>query len=151
MKPTREQIEEATERKIRVMIAEMLGWKRWTCDDYRGRCLLFQPGTILGTMDWTTCGDDVPLDECAWMYTPNWPGDIATAMQVVEYMRTLGYRCEMKTPRYQHGDAYEVCFRGHVDRPDIGCGPPVIAKTMPLAICRAALYRWIEQPESEQP
>ncbi len=148
MKPTREQIEQADAKTLRVMVAEMMGWERWTGNNGPDAAMLFEPGSV-GPAFWSRmrrCGDDVPLSERAWACVGRWPINMNDAMEVVEHMWERGYGFELRCGFGKYESA-TFFLRDQTPGafPDCSVGT---GTTAPLAICKAALYAWINEPDN---
>lgn len=141
MKPTREQIEQATAEELRVMIAEMLGWRTWK-HPRRVTCVFAAPDSEIATS-----GTYEPAPDDCVLYgfnadgpSSHWPTEDGAAFAVLSWLRSKGKAVSFATAF----DGSEACTVGHTSTVYIGIGPDIR-----IALCRAALLWWIEQPEDQ--
>jgi hypothetical protein len=155
-KPTREQIENATPEQLRIWCAEMMGWRcvRYPIYIYpegvpvlHYRAKFLPPDISLapdGTMEFVDLDDAPLLSKTSIDLLPPFPTDIAAAWQIADKLTSTTkqtFRLEM----YCTGctATFETAGLGSLD------GEWAYDdQDAPLAICRAALLWWIEQPET---
>lgn len=161
MKPTREQIENAAPGELNGWVAEMMGW-RWLChpDPALARRYLIEPESVTDFMEsdprWINAGPEVLIARDPCERVPDFSTDPAAAWGLLEWVAT-------------QTDAIAVIISGNGHaraQIELGGSPwdshlyvagyckirenPISPKArMRIALCRAALLWWIEQPENE--
>lgn len=161
MKPTREQIESATPDELNAMVAEMMGWRKRSRPDDRTLWFLCPPehfyakymAGMVPNAGFVEPFADAVMYEDGLRYTPRFSTDSVAAILVAERFRiTFGYigdGCYAIAPEaveesQQRGTNILMLRIYGRENEKLQREP-----ALPLAICRAALLRWIEQPEME--